>query len=80
MKANITENTPEETTFDLRLTLTRREAKAILTILDHVGGLTSGPRGVTDVLYETLYTITSPGKLANGGSLIFPATWEGLGK
>ena len=80
MKAKLTENTPEEITYDLHLTMTQREAKAILTILNHVGGSPDGPRGATDVLYEALYTITTPGRLKHSGNLIFPSKWEDLAK
>jgi hypothetical protein len=82
MKVKTTKTPPIEVSYDLHLTMTTREAKALLTILDHVGGLTSGPRGATDTLYVALYNITRPGKLKSGtaGSLTLPNTWEELDK
>ena len=80
MKAKLTKNTPVEITYDLHLTMTKREAQAILTILNHVGGSPNGPRGVTDEIYETLYDIAQPGKLKQSSSLIFWDDWEDLAK
>jgi hypothetical protein len=64
------------------MNMTRREAQALLTILDYVGGLRSGPRGATDVLYNALYKIAEPGKLKGKtiNSLILPDTWKELAK
>lgn len=83
MKVKITENVPEVTiTYDLHMNMTRRDAQALLTVLDHVGGLSSGPRGAMREIYTALHTITRPGKLQGGShnSLILPDTWEDLAK
>ncbi len=76
MNINIIE-TPSEITYDLNLTMTKREVRALITVLHNVGGKPYGPRGVLSELYDALEAQKIvPGRLKRGGSLIFPDTWE----
>ena len=74
-------NKPKE--FNMTITLTEREARALMTILHKVGGRPEGPRGATDPIYQALHDAgIRPGRLKSGthSSIIMVRTWEELGE
>jgi hypothetical protein len=75
MKAKIT-TSEKQITYDLSLTMTEREARALLAVFRNIGGLPTGPREVTDELYTALYSVVGLKKgYRVSGSVCFPDTW-----
>jgi len=69
--------TTAEVVYDLYLSMSEREARALYSLTQLVGGAARGPRGVTDELSQALVDL---GIKASGthcrGSIQLPHTWE----
>lgn len=66
-----------EVMFDLKLTMTEREAQALFAMVRNVGGAPKGPRGVADSIEVALEKAgVSTNYVATPyGNIQFPETW-----
>ena len=74
MKAKLT-MTKRDIEFDLHLTMTEREARALLTVMRKIGGSPSGPRQVMDKIVMALYDADVTHGFSTGYGIHFPDTW-----
>ena len=76
MKIDSSSVTPEKIIY-LNLTMSEREADALLTIVSRVGGNRAGPRGVADSIARVLRELDCMSGEVNtdSGSTYFPDTW-----
>ena len=62
-------------TLDLYFSMSKREAEALATIMNHVGGHPDGPRGIAQDIIKALRNMGVKPRSAEG-SIGLPHTWD----